>query len=330
MIGKTLARVLELLVCPLVAAALAVLLAGSASAQFCGNSVVNPTSFRISTFTASSMSVANYNPFSGVGTRDVTITATSTAACAFSIAFYRTPIAAVMSQGGSQLSYGITSVGGGNSYIALTNTVPAVANRIDVVTTGAQTITRTVQVRIPANQVVADGAYSDTGVIMVLLSFNSANNTWYYIQRAVTPAATVPKVCRLDAPSPATLAFAATDIPNGVPNSGVVRSSTMTAACTAPTIVRLTGSALVQTPAAGAVAGFDSNINYRAIATFGAATATLNSTAAVTSASSVAKNVASGATASGNIGVNVNLVAGNPVIAGSYSSVLTVTIDPNL
>ena len=235
-----------------------------------------------------------------------------------------------MVQGANNLNYQIEPVGGGNTYVGVNGFLAAAANRIDIVTSGGQTVTRQVQVHVIDSQIVASGAYSDANVTMILASNNAG--TWYQVATVtVTPSVTVSAVCRLDAPSPSSLAWAATDIPLGVPNAAVIKSSTMTAACTAPTIVRLTGGALALTPTIAAPSGFANFINYKAVGTFGAATATLTTTTATsTSASSVAKNVASGATTSGSVGVNVNLIAGNTALAGSYSSVLTVTIDPNL
>lgn len=75
--------------------------------------------------------------------------------------------------------------------------------------------------------------------------------------------------------------------------------------------------------------GFDNFINWQAAGTFGNASTALN-TVSASQATSATKNTPSGVTTSGTIGVNVNLVDGNPIIAGSYQSTLIVTIDPNL
>jgi hypothetical protein len=314
--------------CLLLVLAIMPLLSGTAAAQLCGN-VSTGTSF-VTSLSASSMAVGTYDPFQATVPKTVTVTFTTTRACTMSLVFYRTPVAAVMTSGTSTLSYQIEAVGGGNSYLALGGTVPATTNRLDITTTAAGTFTRQVQVRVVASQIVASGTYSDTGINMALIS-QSTTGQWYYVfQTAVTPSATVPMICRLDAPSPASLSWIATEIPNGTPNPANIKSTTMTAACTAPTIVRLTGSALALTPTATSSAGFDNFINYRGVGTFGAATSTLTTTTTVASASSAAKNVTSGATTSGSVSVNVNLIAGNTAMAGSYSGVLTVTIDPNL
>ncbi len=86
---------------------------------------------------------------------------------------------------------------------------------------------------------------------------------------------------------------------------------------------------MTPSPAAGAAAGFDNFINYQAIGQFGAATATLRTDTA-TQVTSTATNVVSRAVTGANITVDVNLLAAQPIITGNYSSILTVTIDPNL
>jgi hypothetical protein len=77
-----------------------------------------------------------------------------------------------------------------------------------------------------------------------------------------------------------------------------------------------------------AASGLDNFIHWRAQGTFSAATATLSTNSAATVISS-ATNVASGATSGATITINVNLIAGQPLLAGTYTGVLTVTVDPN-
>jgi len=146
----------------------------------------------------------------------------------------------------------------------------------------------------------------------------------------VTPQATVVATCSLGVASPASLSFSAPEIPQGVPSPAIVKSTALSAACTAPTFLRLTGSALTPSPAIPPASGFDNFINYRAVGSFGAASTTLNTTTTPTTAVSPTRNVTSGPITTGTVNVDVNLLAGQPVIAGTYSGVLTVTIDPNL
>ena len=97
--------------------------------------------------------------------------------------------------------------------------------------------------------------------------------------------------------------------------------------CTAPTLVRLSGDAMQLHPA-GASPGFDSHIHYRASARFSAASTVLDTSVAGVASSGTA-NTASGATANGSITVDVNLLAGKPLLAGTYAGTLTVSIEPS-
>jgi hypothetical protein len=46
-------------------------------------------------------------------------------------------------------------------------------------------------------------------------------------------------------------------------------------------------------------------------------------------AASASRNTAAGAVTEGVVRVDVNLLAGKPLLPGTYSSILTVSIDPN-
>jgi hypothetical protein len=187
-----------------------------------------------------------------------------------------------------------------------------------------------VQLRIPAGQPSPTGTYTDTAITLQLFTRSPAS-TWVLARTvAVTPQATVVGTCLLQPPSPSSLTFSGTDIPGGIPNEAIVKTAVLAANCTLPTKVRLTGGALVQSPAAVGAPGFDTMINYRAVATFGAATVTLETTSTTpTIVDSPSKNVASGAM-SGNVTVDVNLKAGQVLVGGTYTGVLVVTLDPSL
>lgn len=293
-----------------------------AKAQFCNSGDVPG-------FSITTLNTGNYDP-NAPAPLTATITLTSTRTCSLRVSFIRTSLPAVMTLSGNTLQYTIQAVGGGATYIATTSP-PPVANWIDAdIGGGGGTITRQVQVLIPSGQAAPIGTYTDTGITMQLFS-RAPSGTWTLIRtNSVTPQATVVGACVLNAPSPATLTFSGTDISAGVPNPAIVKTTTLAANCTLPTKVRLTGSSLVQSPPATASAGFDTTLNYRAVATFGAATATLTTSSTTpTIADSASKNVVSGSMAA-NVTVNVNLIAGQPLIAGTYTGVLVVTLDPSL
>ncbi len=234
-----------------------------------------------------------------------------------------------MASGANSLAYTVRQNGGGATYITSTSPAPA-ANTVTMsVTGGAGTRTQQVEMLIPANQWVSDGTYSDAAVEVRLYS-SILSFGFVVATRVVTPQATVPRVCRLDPPSSPVISFVPAEIPNALPNPAIVKSTTLSASCTSPTFLRLTGSALTATPAIPPASGFDNFINYRAVGSFGAASTTLVTTTTPATSVSSTRNVASGPTTSGTVNVDVNLLTGQPVSAGSYSGVLTVTIDPTL
>lgn len=294
----------------------------SAWAQNCSNA-------QVPSMSVSSMNAGNYNPFATFTPLIVTVAVQTTRACSLALTFSRTTLPAVMSSGGFTLQYQVEAVGGGTSYLTAT-LPPAAGNRLSFVAPAAGFHTVQVQVRVLAGQVVNAASYSDTGLTARIYNIRNNGSLQQRRTAAVTPQATVVSTCSLGVASPSSLSFAAAEIPQGVPNPAIVKSTALTAACTAPTFLRLTGSALTPSPAIPSASGFDNFINYRAVGSFGAATTTLNTTTTPATSVSAARNVASGPTTSGTVNVDVNLLSGQPVSAGSYSGVLTVTIDPNL
>jgi hypothetical protein len=73
---------------------------------------------------------------------------------------------------------------------------------------------------------------------------------------------------------------------------------------------------------------FDGLIHYRASASFSGANVVLD-TSLGADAASASRNTAAGAVTEGVVRVDVNLLAGKPLLPGTYSSILTVSIDPN-
>jgi hypothetical protein len=139
--------------------------------------------------------------------------------------------------------------------------------------------------------------------------------------------ATVLGSCALSAPSSMSLNFTS-DVTTGTP-AGVAQTTSFNVNCTAPTKLRLSGSALVRTPAGAGTAVFDAMINYKAIATFGGTTTTLST--AGTSPVTITSAAPSPLTGTNiPVGLNVRLVAAKPLLRGNYSSVLHVIVDPLL
>lgn len=207
---------------------------------------------------------------------------------------------------------------------------PAAANRVDVTIAPGGSADITVRIRIPAGQTSASaGLYSDATVTIGIYELIFGVPLQALDELTFTVNASITSGCTLPAPDQSTLDFTPA-ISAGIPNPGYILRSTFSGvSCTAPSRIRLTGSPMVTSPPTAPVAGFDNQINYLAIAQFGSATTALGTDVA-TQTTSVSTNVPSGSVSGATITVDVNLLAGQPIIAGSYSSVLTVTIDPSL
>ncbi|MBA2127421.1 hypothetical protein DLM45_14500 [Hyphomicrobium methylovorum] len=322
-------------------------MAGFISAALClvvtatpGQAALCVAPFPITVSSVTTTLLSPYDPFSGTdATLGVTITLSNSLislGCDVSISFTRLAgLPAVMSQGANSLQYTIESPGGA-TLLQTTGFVqgssPAPANRIDAVVPLLGSVSVNVIIRVPAGQLVAAGNYSDLQVTLLVVSRGVLlSNTPRAIiaQQAFVPSISVVSKCVLPAPSSSTLDFTSA-ISHGVPNPAIVKSTQFTnVQCTAPSILRLSGSAMQPVLATPPKTGFDNSINWRANGTFGNASSSLN-TSIASQADSGSKNVGSGATSNGNINVDVNLLSGNPIISGNYSGVLKVTIDPNL
>lgn len=281
--------------------------------------------------------ISSYDPFApGDAIRNLTVTVNNpaNAQCDAAITFQRSAgAAATMANGGVTLAYSVERVGGGSLITTTGYTTvgtPPAGNRVDLLNIPARgSASANIQLRIPAGQVTAAASYTDN-IILQVLRLNQSNQP-NLIMEAVpfSPQAGVISKCVMPAPSQPAVNFSSA-ISNGRPNEGVKQTVTFTnVQCTAPTKLRLTGQAMQPTPATPPRAGFDNFINYRAAGAFGNATSTLSTTISSASADSVQKNAASGATTNGQIDVELNLVNGQPIIAGTYSGTLTVSIDPS-
>jgi hypothetical protein len=271
----------------------------------------------------SSTALSPYNPFTSFTPTLVTVTAT--ASCTVELAFHRPTLPAQMT-GPGVLDYDIRLNGGSASLLFTSGDPPTTQS---IVVGPSSPGTANVQISVPSGQVVADGInYGDASVSAQVFDRNGSTLT---LLRAQTMPITgsVAKVCQLPPPSNTTLNFTAA-IANGRPNPGDVRRATFDGVrCTAPTKVRLSGMAMQLQPTASAN-GFDNFIAYRASATFNAASIVLQTGGSITEATSAGHNTASGATLNGSISVDVNLLAGRPLLAGTYGATLTVSIDPTL
>ena len=301
---------------------------GEAAAQAaCGNVVMNNHSVTVSP----SASITSYNAYSGMAVQSLTITVTrnnqGAANCRIGVYIEGGRTTKTLVSGANVLNYDMLRAG---TPILFPNGVtPAGSNVAVFSTTPNNSYVLTVSFEVPAGQVVPASTYADLANEVVVVGVNPAGNLTTNLRRhPMGTQASVIKSCQLGTPSATTLAFAAGDIPKGLPNEGVAKSTTMNGSCTAPAFLSLTGQALQPVSSTPVRPGFDNFINYVASGTFNTGSVTLNTTVGsqtVTTASTIG---ATGSTVSGSVDVNVNLKRSNPIIAGSYSGTLTVTLEP--
>lgn len=267
-----------------------------------------------------------YQPFSGTSLTysfGLTVQNDNNNSCSIAVILVRPTSPLVMTNGGSTLNYNLDFNG--------TNIVnigaPTSGYYLTAPGNGTGTF-NTYNLTVAANQTsAAAGNYADNQVVLYLYAYR---NGWRFVRTyALTLGASIDKTCVMSAPSPSSLNFTSA-ISVGMPNPGAMLSSMISGVnCTSPAKITLSGNAMQRTPSVAAVAGFDNFIDWQATATLGSATATLttSSSSTVTSAS---YNVPSGTTVGGSVGVDVNLIAGQKLRSGTYSGILTVTVDPTL
>ncbi len=277
----------------------------------------------ITAITYAGTSLPPYNPFTPFAPKLVTVTVSATRTCALELAFLSLSTPPRLTGFGS-LSYDIQLPSTAASLVYAGGAPPTTAH-IDI--GPGLTGSANVQVSIPAGQVVGDGVYGDASVVTQIFDKSGAILT--LLKSANLPlSASVVRACQFTSPTSPTLNFTPA-ISNGVPQPGYTQSVTFqNVSCTAPSLVRLSGNAMLPAQPASPTPVFDTLINYRASATFSGANAVLD-TSLGSDAASGSRNTAAGAVTSGVVRVDVNLIAGKPLLPGTYSSVLTVSIDPN-
>jgi hypothetical protein len=266
----------------------------------------------------------SYNPFTPYAPQTVAITINASVACSVELAFLSASLPARMT-GPGFLTYDITTSSGSTSLVYPPGS-PSATTRVDV--GSGNPGSTAVQVSIPPGQVVSDGIYADPTLLAQV--FDKTGGTLILLKSFAVPLqGQVARACHFTAPISTTMNFTSA-IQHGLPNPDVVQSVTFQdLSCTAPSIVRLTATAMQLMPTPPASPSFDSAINVRARATFGAANADLN-TGLGSTVASMSRHVMSGATTGGSVRLDVNLLRGRPLLPGTYTTTLTLSIDPSL
>lgn len=277
----------------------------------------------ITSITVSGANLAPYNPFAASTPRMLAVTIVSTVACSVELAFQaNTPVR--MLGPGTPLTYDVQIPSTATSLLFAAGT-PAATMPIAI--GPGSSGTATAQVALPGNQIVTAGSYGDT-TLMAHVYDKSGTSLVSLKSVSVPISTTVVPACQFEAPTNPTINFSGA-ITNGLPNASHVGSVTLSSLhCTAPSRVSLSAGPMLLTTAATGGAAFDSLINFRATATLAGAS-TLLDTSAGTTAISTATNVISGATLNSAVQVNVSLLRNKPLLAGTYSSVMTVSVVPN-
>lgn len=297
----------------------------------CGTTVLNTENHTI-TVTPAAPAISSYNPYNGISsTQTFTVTFTRdnqgvNNPCRVGVYVLAGNITKVLTNGANTLNYDMKV--SGTSVLSPLGSPPAKAPIILTANRNSSD-QATITFEVPGNQVkpALGTAYADNATVVITSINNSNQPTGTQRTRPITPQASVSKTCVFGTPSATTLAFAAGDIPNGLPNEGVAKTTSMSGSCTAPSFLRLSGQALQQTPAPPPRSGFDNFINYTATSTFSSGSVTLNTTTTPQTVSTPSIGAAN-SVVSGSVAVSVNLKKANPVIAGSYSGTLTISLEP--
>jgi hypothetical protein len=270
-----------------------------------------------------STSLAPYNPFTPFAPKVVSVTVSAMRACGLELAFLSTVNPPRMTGFGT-LNYDI-QLSSSTTSLVYTGGTPATTAHIDI-GPGNSGFTN-VQISLPPGQVVGDGVYSDASVVGQI--FDKTGAIFTLLKTANLPlSGSVVRACQFMAPTSPTLNFTSA-ISNGLPRPGYIQSVTFqNVSCTAPSVVRLSGNAMLLDQPGNPTPVFDALINYRASASFSGASVVLD-TSVGADATSGSRNQAAGAVTEGVVRVDVGLLAGKPLLPGTYSSILTVSIDPN-
>jgi hypothetical protein len=251
--------------------------------------------------------------------------------CKGAITFYRQgglPGRMTRLGGGQPRTYTIGTAPGGGASLMFASW-PPVGRTLDFTVqggSGTQRHTVTLNVYVTAaSGWLAAGNYSDSVLMKVLDRSRNGYDIVKY--QTFTVTSVVQQLCDLPPPDLLNLDFTST-ISNGLPGNATLIATFSGVACSAPARIRLSGEPLIN-PAIPPAANFDNFIDWEASADFGNAHVALD-TRVTNQATSATQNVASGPTQSATITLSVRLLAGRRVIAGHYSNILTVTIDPAL
>lgn len=324
--------------CRMVAAAAVMVCAGAAHAVCipqAASIAVTPTSVNTGTYTApTAPSAVAIN---------IVVTGTYVAIfggnCIIAVAFNRATIPAFMTQiaGTATLPYEITSASGGGNSLIYTSGIPAAGNRLTAtfpalgfLVTTPFILNFTAYARMLPGSGQAGGSYLDS-ITLDVFNLSSGGGSLMRAQ-AFSVTGTVSKSCTIGGLSnPAADSVTIPISSAGAVTTTAINRSYGSVSCNYPSNVQLTSLNGGVLNSASAPGGFGRIINYASSATFSGASATLDTSTnpAATGAESGAASSTSGGAPSGTMSVVITPQASaQPLISGSYSDTLRITITP--
>jgi hypothetical protein len=325
----------------LLAAALCPAGVTSANALCVVNSVtsVTPISASTGTYTFPTAPVAQQVTFTAV----VNYSALLGDECRIALSFGRStlPASMLLSGGGATLPYTVTSnASGGSTLLYISGGAPAAGNRVEaafvapLLAIGATTnLSLTAYFLMQPGSPQRAGSYAEAGLSADVFRINTSTLVLTLLRSvAFAVSGTVAKVCTIGGvATPASDTAAIPITATGSVNTTPINRSYANAACNTPSNLQLTSQSGAVVRAGAPPSGFTNLINYSASAGFSGATATLDTatTATATGPESGTAVSTSGATPSGNLSLTiVPKVNTQPLISGSYSDTLRITITP--
>jgi hypothetical protein len=297
--------------------------AGAASAACTINSVQSVTG-----------AIANLGRYSGttapvaqVITLNFVLNVTGAGTCSGALAFNTTTQYAQMSGAGiDKLRYDVQSIGGTSVLYSTTAgaTIAFAANNAG----GGATATASAQAQVIAlaSQTLTAGGYGDSGVVISVFNAGALTtplpgaSSWF-ANAAVNPSCTIGGTASKSDPNSVRVPVSAL----GVVSIAQVQRSYNAVVCNAPTDITMASQNGGIRHSGTAPSGFANVIDYLAQASFGGATATINT---ATSAVTTGKlNTTTGA--NGTMLVNITpQTPALPLMTGAYDDVLTITLTP--
>ena len=308
------------------ACCLAYSVAAHAACEITGIQSVSPSTINVGNYTATSI------PPPTTVALTLTVTKTGNGSCQGGFSLYRLTLPAQMTRLPPALvTLPYTANSNGSNLLHSSAGNPVIVrlpnfNPPNGPATGTVTAMVTIVPQVPLAAPPA-GTYLD--LLMLRVYKREGSNSYDFVGQAPLVISTGSlQSCNLSVASNLSLNFTS-DVATGIP-AGAVQATSFNVNCTGPSRVQLSGSALTRPEGSPASGVFDSMINYRAVANFGGASATLTTNGAVP----VTITSPSTSTLVGSnlpVNLNVNLVPNRPLLNSSgYTGVLRVTVDPTL